>query len=147
MKLQNNFDHVPRFSQIIYKLNLLRLRQTYLSRKLFLGETWRLPELKRIHLQIEEWYSRECSKIKFQSQAAEHQADEKVTVYHHDLHRKKLKKTSILALDTPSGLLEGHAACAEYLEQMVEDLLLHPVQLNLAAQDALLGEVDEVFTD
>ena len=129
------------------ELNLLRLRQTYLSRKLFLGETWRLPELKRIHLQIEEWYSRECSKIKFQSQAAEHQADEKVTVYHHDLHRKKLKKTSILALDTPSGLLEGHAACAEYLEQMVEDLLLHPVQLNHAAQDALLGEVDEVFTD
>ena len=36
------------------ELNLLRLRQTYLNRKLILGQTWRLPELKKVHLQIED---------------------------------------------------------------------------------------------
>ena len=133
--------------QMRWELNLLRLRQTYLNRKLSLGHTWRLPELKKVHMQIEEWYTRECSKIKYQSQAAEHQTDEKVRVYHHDLHRKRLKKTSILKLETSSGLLEGHSACAEHLEQMVEDLLHKPVQLNQVAQEALLAEVDTVYTE
>ena len=59
------------------ELNLLRLRQIYLNRKLSLGEMWRLPELKKVHLQIEGWYSKECNKIKYQSQVAEHLADEK----------------------------------------------------------------------
>jgi hypothetical protein len=99
------------------ELNLLRLRQTYLNRKLFLGQSWRLLELKQVHIQIENWYSRECNKIKYQSQAAEHQSDEKVRVYHHDLHRKRLKKSSILKLETSAGVLEGHTACAEYLEK------------------------------
>ena len=33
------------------------------------------------------------------------------------------------------------------MEQTVEELLLHPVQLSQAAQDALLQEVDQVFTE
>ena len=33
------------------------------------------------------------------------------------------------------------------MEKSVEDLLLHPVQLDKAAQQALLNEVDTVFTD
>ena len=45
-----------------------------------------------------------------------------------------------------AGTLEGHQACADFLEKTVEDLLLHPVQLNQAAQDALLAEVDPAFT-
>ena len=130
-----------------WQLNLLRLRQTYLNRKLSLGQLWRLPELKQIHMQIEEWYSQESNKIKYQSQASEHQVDEKVRVYHHDLHRKRLKKSSILKLETSAGLLEGHTACAKYLEQTVEDLLLSPVQLNSAAQEALLADVEVVFTE
>ena len=36
------------------ELNLLRLRQCYLNRKLILGESWRLIELKSIHIQIEQ---------------------------------------------------------------------------------------------
>ena len=98
-------------------------------------------------MQIEEWYSQESNKIKYQSQASEHQVDEKVRVYHHDLHRKRLKKSSILKLETSAGLLEGHTACAKYLEQTVEDLLLSPVQLNSAAQEALLADVEVVFTE
>ena len=130
-----------------WELNLLRLRQKYLNRKLSLGETWRLTELKKVHIQIETWYRLESNKIKHQSQIAEHQDGENVRVYHHDLHRKKLKKTSILKLETAEGLLEGHAKCAEYLEKVVEDLLLKPAELHDVAQDALLDEVEVVFTN
>ena len=48
-------------------LNLLRLRQGYLNRKLLLGETWRLAELKAVHISIENWYMIESQKIKHQS--------------------------------------------------------------------------------
>ena len=44
-------------------------------------------------------------------------------------------------------MLEGHAACAGYLEQAVGDLLLHPADLDADAQDALLKEVKPVFTE
>ena len=36
--------------------------------------------------------------------------------------------------------------CAQYLEKCVEDLLLHPAQLDVAAQATLLSEVDPVFS-
>ena len=99
-----------------------------------------------MHSCIDNWYVKESSKIKFQSQAAEYQQDEKVRLYHHELHRKRMKRSCILTLETSTGKLEGHQACADYLEQTVEDLLLHPVQLNQAAQDTLLAEVEPVFT-
>ena len=129
------------------ELNLFRLRQIYLNRKLSLGETWRLPELKQVHLQIEEWYSKECNKIKYQSQVAEHLAEEKVRVYHHELHKRRTRKSSILKLQTPTGIIEGHASCSEFLEKTVEDLLLNPAQLNPMAQSALLDNVEVVFTE
>ena len=110
------------------------------------GETWRLSELKTVPSCIDNWYEKESSKIKFQSQAAEYQQDEKVRINHHELHGKRIKRSCILTLETSTGKLEGHQACADYLEQTVEDLLLHPVQLNQAAQDTLLAEVEPVFT-
>ena len=129
------------------ELNLLRLRQIYLNRKLMLGETWRLGELKAVHGRIEKWYDNESSKIKHQSQTDEYQYGEKVRIDHHELHKKIVKKSSIIKLETDSGILEGHDACSSYLEQTVESLLLHPVQLDQAAQDILLADVDQVFTN
>ena len=129
------------------ELNLLRLRQKYLNRKMSGGELGRLSELKMVHMQIEDWYNQESMKLKYQSQVEEHQTSENVRVYHHDLHRKRIKKTSILKLETAEGILEGHDKCAEYLEKVVEDLLLTPEELNHAAQQALLDEVEPVFTD
>ena len=85
------------------------------------GETWRLAE--------------------------EHQSEGKVRIYHHELHRKQIRKSSILKLETANGVLLGHKACAEYLEKTVEDLLLHPAHLCHAAQEALLAEVTPVFTE
>ena len=80
----------------------------------------------------------ENSKVKHQTRASEYQYGEKVRIYHHELHRKMIKRSSILKLETPSGILEGHSACAAYLEQTVESLLLHPAQLDQGAQQALL---------
>ena len=129
------------------ELNLLRLRQTYLNRKLVLGDAGRLAELKTIHEKIQNWYDQENSKVKHQTRASEYQYGEKVRIHHHELHRKMIKRSSILKLETPSGILEGHSACAAYLEQTVESLLLHPAQLDQGAQQALLAEVDPVFSE
>jgi hypothetical protein len=101
---------------------------------------------KAVHASIDSWYSDESNKIKFQSQASEYQQEEKTMIYHHELHRKRIKRFSILKLDTGAGMLKGHQACADFLEQTVEDLLLNPAELNQAAQECLLSEVDLVFT-
>ena len=45
------------------------------------------------------------------------------------------------------GLLEGHKACATYLDISVADILLHPAQLDPAPQQVLLDEVEPVFTE
>ena len=60
---------------------------------------------------------------------------------------KRSKSLQILKLETTSGTLVGHKAFAEYLEQVVEDLLLHPAVLNHAAQQVLLSEVLPVFSE
>ena len=78
--------------QMREELNVLRLRQGYLNRKIMQGETWQLTELKTVHLKIDKWYDTESNKIKYQSQANEYNTEEKDRVYHHDLHRKRMKK-------------------------------------------------------
>ena len=71
---------------------------------------------------------------------------ESVRIYHHELHNKQIKKSSILKLKVGNQLLEGHDQCAQYLEQTVADLLLHPAHLDQSAQEVLLKEVKPVFT-
>ena len=129
------------------KLNLLILQQTYLTSKLQNGESYRITELNQVHHQISEYFRKESEKIQHQSRAHEFQANEKTTIYHHELHKKKIKKCSILKLQTNNGLLEGHSECATYLEKTVEDLLLNPAYLDEQAQETLLNEVELVFTE
>ena len=129
------------------ELNFLFLRQTYLTRKLQLGNMEKLAELKTVHLLITKWYDKECEKVKHQSRVDDITQSEKVRIYHHEIHKKHLIRTSILKLQTDNNLLLGHSACANYLEQTVGDLLLHPVELDSAAQECLLSEVEPVFTE
>ena len=74
-------------------------------------------------------------------------SSEKVRIYHHELHARHIRRSSILKLKTEDEILEGHEACAKYLENAVGDLLLHPAQLDGAAQDTLLREVKQVFSE
>ena len=86
-------------------------------------------------------------KIQHQSRVDEYQVSEQTRIYHHELHRKHLKKSSILKLVTDEGIIEGHDSCAEYLENTVGKLLLEPAHLNENAQETLLSELNPVVTD
>ena len=127
-------------------LNLLTLRQCYLSRKIQLGLTNYLSELKCVHMQIEKWYQKESEKIQLQSRVKEFQNSEKTTIYHHELHKRTIKRNAILKLQVGQDIIEGHNLCASHLEKSVEDLLLHPAGLDPHAQQVLLNEVVPVFT-
>ena len=127
-------------------LNLLMLRQSYLVRKVQSGEMIRLPELKLVQLNIQEWHTMECDKVKLQSRADEVNTHESVRIYHHELHSQHIKKSSILKLKTEKGLLLGHEACTEYLEIAVAEILTKPAELDIEAQNILLKEVKPVFT-
>jgi hypothetical protein len=123
------------------ELNLLLVRQAYLNKKVKNGQHDRLGELRTVHSEIQLWYQKSCDKIKDQSRAAEFQKSEKVTIYHHEVHQKLIKKSAILKLQTPDGLIEGHSKCSEYLENQVKDLLLNDAGLDPSSQEKLLGEV------
>ena len=130
------------------RLNILLLRQAYLVRKI---QNFRLnnnlTELFEIQINIQAWYQNLSEKIQHQSRVDEYQVSEQTRIYHHELHRRHLKKSSILKLVTDEGVIEGHDSCAKYLENIVGDLLLEPAKLNKNAQEALLREVDTVVTD
>ena len=53
----------------------------------------------------------------------EFQVKEKTRIYHHEIHKKHIKKSSILKLQTDAGIIEGHEACAKHLENLVADLI------------------------
>ena len=129
------------------ELNFLLLRQAYLVRKVQSGQQHRLGELFSVQHQIEAWYKQDCQKIKLQARAEELNKAEPVRIYHHELHKKKIKRTSILKLETESGIIQGHKKCTSFLENSISDLLLHPAKLSVAAQDELLAVVNPVFTE
>ena len=128
-------------------LNLLMMRQSFLTRKVKLGSPGSLPALREIQLSIEEWFETEVQKVKHQSRVDDIQQSEKVRIYHHEIHQKHIKRSAILKLKAQNKLLEGHKACAEYLHKEVANLLLHPADLDPVAQGILLDEVDQVFTE
>ena len=96
---------------------------------------------------IEKWYQEESAKVILQARTDECNSSEKVRIFHHELHRKRIVKSSILKLQTEQGILQGHEACARYLEGKVEDLLLTSLPLDQQARDSLLLEIEPVFTD
>ena len=75
------------------------------------------------------------------------QASEKVRIFHHEQHRKLVKRSAILKLETSEGVLEGHNACSSFVSNELEKLLLHSADLDENAQSILLAEVDKVFTE
>ena len=92
-------------------LNLLLLKQSYFVQKIQKREESYLASLKEVQMEIQSWYEKDCEKIKLQSRAEEINSSENVRIYHHELHSKHIKKSSILKLNTEEGMLEGHDAC------------------------------------
>ena len=127
-------------------LNLLQIRQSYLVRKLQSGQTHRLADLKLVQRQIVAWHVKESEKVKLQFRSEEINEPENVRIYHHELHKNHIKRSQIVKLTTDNKILTGHKECSEYLENSVGELLLHPAELDAAAQHELLAEVQPVFT-
>ena len=128
------------------ELNLLLIRQAYLVRKIQSGMVQFLAQLHFVQAKIVTWHNNECEKVKMQSRSDEISSAENVRIYHHELHKKHLRRTSILKLETENNKYEGHSECSQYLEQQVGQLLLHPAVLDPQAQQELLREVQPVFT-
>ena len=130
------------------QLNLLLLRQAYLTKKLSSGDLSSLTALEEVKLRVTKWYDEESKKIILTSRVQDLYFNEKVRIYHHDLHRKFKQKSSILRLQAETGeVVEGHAACAAAVEGSVASHLLRPAVLDPVAQEILLREVQPCFTE
>ena len=127
-------------------LNLLMLRQTFLIKRIHSGNLELLPALREVQVRIEDWFENELQKVKYQARVNDIQVSEKVRIFHHELHRKHVKRSAILKLDTEQGIIEGHKACSEHLQKAMATLLENPAELDETAQDILLNEVKEQFT-
>ena len=107
------------------QLNLFMIHQAYLDRKVQLGAINRLPELLHVKALISEWLAQECENIKIQSRIEEVETPDLVHIYHHELHKEKIKRSIILKLQTKNGLLEGHFKVSPYLEELVKTVQQH----------------------
>ena len=126
------------------QINLLQLRQSYLVKKIqqsgrnvaARGGNVRqlLAELRMVQADINQWYSDETERIKIQAKTDDINSSEKVRIYHHENHRKHIRKSSIMKLDTEEGMKEGHRECMDYLENNVEKVFGNAAILDRAAQ-------------
>ena len=112
---------------------MLLIKQAYLVRKIRYSpiDFSYLKELFSTRTLINEWYSEQSKKVQKQSRRDEYQESERTCIYHHEIHRKQIKKGSILKLETKNGIIKGHDMCASYLEEKVKDLLCYPAQLDV----------------
>ena len=129
------------------ELNMLYIRQAYYVRKLkgkFSTET--LTNLHHTQSLINSWFEEQSKKIQIQSRKNEFASSESTRIYHHELHKQLIRRSSILKLDTEEGFLEGHDKCSSYLLKKVRELLSHPAELDVRAQHSLLNLVSPVFS-
>ena len=99
-----------------------------------------MAELKLVQGRIDEWHIRESEKVKMQSRSDELNEPEHVRIYHHELHKKHIVRSSILKLETEEAIYEGHSECSGYLENQVGQLISQPAALDPLAKQELLSE-------
>jgi len=80
------------------ELNLLEIRQSYLVRKIQSGQMKHLHDLYLVQSNIDQWHKIACEKIKLISKCDEVSLNENFIVYHHELHKRHIKRTSTLKL-------------------------------------------------
>ena len=129
------------------RLNCLLLKQGFFTKELQGGDHDRLAQLCEVKILINDWYENESRKVILQARVDDVQESERVRIYHHEQHQKSIKRSAILKLDTPNGLLIGHEACSAYLQSQLAALLLHQAELDPSAQEILLAELEPVFTE
>ena len=123
------------------------MKQGFFTREVQDGNMESLVSLRQVQSEIKEWYELESKKVVLQSRVYDVQLSEKVRIFHHEQHRKHVKRSAILKLQTSEGVIEGHTACSGYLHKEAAKLLLHPANLDSLAQDTLLAEVSQVYSE
>ena len=123
------------------------MKQSFYIRELQSGDKECLGKLRKVQTEIQDWFENESRKVVLQARVEDVQLSEKVRIFHHEQHKKHCKRSSILKLQTPEGLLEGHSACSDFLQKEASNLLLTQAKLDPFAQEALLAEVKPVFSD
>ena len=81
---------------------MMLIKQAYLVSKLKAGslDVSTLASFHSVQRHIKDWYENMAKKIQIQSRQSEFQDTEKTRIYHHDLHKKFLSKSTILKLET-----------------------------------------------
>ena len=74
------------------ELNLLEIKQSYLVRKIQSGQMKHLHDLYLVQSNIDQWHKIACEKIKLISKCDEVSLNENFIVYHHELHKRHIKK-------------------------------------------------------
>ena len=128
-------------------LNYLMLAQSHLAKKVSTGNLDLLPKLKYIQLQINEFFDKQAEKIKLHAKAQDMEESEKVRIYHYDQFHRCNNKKKISKLKTEEGIIEGHNKVAEFFKNEVEALFGKEVKLDEEAQEKLLDEVEEEFSE
>ena len=69
------------------ELNMLKLKQSYLSLKIRDNSQTSLTELMMTNLLISRWYQNESEKINLMARSDDLNLSEKVRIYHHGQHK------------------------------------------------------------
>ena len=128
-------------------LNLLYLQLSHVTGNLLRDRSVaNFAEYEATKHKVNNWYLEESRELFIKCRAKDIDASESSTIYHHQIHKKLIKQSSLLKLDTPDGMKLGHHECRQYMEKMMTELL-RPVNLDPTAQNLLLDETPEVFNE
>ena len=111
------------------------------------GELNFLPDLQEVHFLINHWFEEEANRVLTLIDMEDITGSEMVRIHHHEIHKKRAVRSSILQLESKSGTVIGHDKCAELLTENAASFLEQEILLDAAAQNTLLDEISPVFTD
>ena len=106
-----------------------------------------LPALYEVQKDINNWYKDEADLLLLQIRMDDIVESEKVSIFHHEIHKNRIKQSAILELDTEEGIKKGHEECSLYLAKHVSMIIEQDIDLDPTAQEMLLDDVTPVFTE
>ena len=128
-------------------LNMLKLKQAYFTTQVQGNIINSLTKLLVINGRIAGWYKSESEKISLMSRSEDLALNTKVCISHHSQHQLFRKRSSILKLRTPQGVVSDHDVCAVALESNVANNLLNHADILPQAQEILLKNIKQSFTE
>ena len=97
-------------------INLLNLQLSHATTNLMSDRSSIVyAEYESIKLKINNWYQEESKNLLLRCKARDIDESESATIYHHQMHQKRFKRSSLLKLDTPEGMKIGHTECQKYM--------------------------------